>query len=67
MCFPGVPIFKILNDYNHHFSDSPALKVTYKEVANKFSSITKIFSRKWRPNGSKGVLGFIRNREVGKP
>ena len=44
---------KILADYNQHFSDYPALKVTYKEVANKFSSITKMFSRKWHPNSSK--------------
>jgi hypothetical protein len=54
MCFPGVPIFKILNDYNHHFSDSPALKVTYKEVSTHPSQ--KYLASKWF---KRGVLGFL--------
>lgn len=51
--FPGVRIKKILDDYNHHFSDSPNLNVSYKVVANKFAPISKIFRKKWHPVGSK--------------
>ena len=47
---------KIIHEYNQHFANAPNLQTTYTVASNKFLPITRIFGKKWHPDGAKQVF-----------
>ena len=47
---------KIIHEYNQHFADAPNLQTTYTVASNKFLPITRIFGKKWHPDGVRQVF-----------
>jgi len=47
---------KVIHEYNQHFADAPNLQTIYTVASNKFLPITRIFGKKWHPDGAKQVF-----------
>ena len=50
---PKGSYYKIMRDYNEHFSEVPKLQVTYSTAAKRFPTITRRFNERWHPAGAR--------------
>ena len=50
---PKDSYYKIMRDYNEHFSEVPKLQVTYTTAAKRFPTIMWCFNERWHPAGAR--------------